>query len=55
MTSEDPKMSKQDTARKRKHITSTIPQKLEITRKIESGESRREVTASYNIRIVKCL
>jgi hypothetical protein len=49
MVSEDPKMSKQGTAGKRKCITLTIPQKLEIITRLESGESRSVVTVSYNI------
>ena len=39
ITSKDPKMSKQGTAGKRKHITSVIPQKLEIIRRLESSTS----------------
>jgi hypothetical protein len=42
-------MSKQGTAVKRKHITLTIPQKLEIISRLESGESRSVVMAAYNI------
>jgi hypothetical protein len=35
----EPKMSKQHTAGKRKHLTLTIPEKLEIIRRLQSGES----------------
>jgi hypothetical protein len=42
MVSEDPKMSKQGTAGKRKHVT-LIPQRHDIAR------SRREVMTSHNI------
>jgi DDE superfamily endonuclease./Tc5 transposase DNA-binding domain./CENP-B N-terminal DNA-binding domain. len=42
-------MSKQGTAGKRKHVTLTIPQKLEIINRLESGESRSVVMAAYNI------
>jgi len=38
MTSKDPKLSKQGTAGKRKHTTSTIPQKLEIIRWLEGNK-----------------
>jgi hypothetical protein len=38
MASKDLKMSKQGTSGKRKHIALTVPQKLEIIRKIESGK-----------------
>jgi len=36
MASKDPKLSKEGTAGKRKHTTSTIPQKIEIIRWLES-------------------
>jgi hypothetical protein len=49
MASKDPNMSKQGTAGKRKHVTRTIPQKMEIIRKLKSGESQREVMASLTI------
>jgi hypothetical protein len=49
MASEGPKMSDQNTAGKRRHVTLTIPQRLEIIRWLEGDESRRAVTASYNI------
>jgi hypothetical protein len=49
VASKDPKMSKQGTAGKRKHVTLTIPQKTEIIRRPESGTSQREVMASYSI------
>jgi hypothetical protein len=34
MASEDPEMSKQGTAGKRKHITLMMPQKLELIRSV---------------------
>jgi hypothetical protein len=43
MASKDPKISKQDTANKRKHLTLMIPQKLEINRRLESGQSQSVV------------
>jgi hypothetical protein len=45
MDSKAPKMSKQGTACKRKHVTLTIPDKLEIIWKLQSGRSQREVMA----------
>jgi DNA-binding CsgD family transcriptional regulator len=42
-------MSKQGTAGKRKHVTLTIRQELETVRWLESGKSRGEVMALYNI------
>jgi len=48
MVSEDPKMSKQGTAGKMKHVT-LIPQKLEISRRHGIVRSRREVLTSYDI------
>jgi hypothetical protein len=39
MVSEDPKTNKQGTASKRRRVTLTIPQKLEIIRRCKSGES----------------
>jgi hypothetical protein len=44
MASKDTRMSKQGTAGKRKHVT--IPQKIEIIRRLESGKSKRGVVAS---------
>ena len=49
MASKDPKLSKQGTAGKRKHTTSTIPQKLEITTKCESNKRWSQFKASYNL------
>jgi hypothetical protein len=46
MTSKHQQMSKQGTAGKREHITLTIPQKLEIIRRLESVGSLRKVMAS---------
>jgi hypothetical protein len=48
MASKDSQMGKQGTAGKRKHITLMIYQKLEIIWRLESGETQREVMASYN-------
>jgi hypothetical protein len=39
MASDDTKMRKQGTAGKIKHVTSTVLQKLEIVRGLESGKS----------------
>jgi hypothetical protein len=40
MASKDPKVSKQGTAGKKKHVTLLIPQKLEIIGRLESGKSQ---------------
>jgi hypothetical protein len=39
MASNDPKMRKQGNAGKIKHVTSTVLQKFEIVRRLESGKS----------------
>jgi hypothetical protein len=49
MTLKDANMNKQCTADKRKHVTLTIPQKLQIIRGLDSDESQREVMALYNV------
>lgn len=49
MASEDPKMSKQGTAGKRKHVTLMIHQKIEIIRRLESGKSQSVVMATYSL------
>jgi hypothetical protein len=49
MALEDPEISKQGTAGKRKHVTLTVPQKLEIIRKLESGRLKSVVMSSCNI------
>jgi hypothetical protein len=49
MAFKDLKKSKQGTFGKRNHITLMIPQKVEIIRKLERGENRSMVVASYNI------
>jgi hypothetical protein len=49
MASKDLKMNKHSTAGKRKHITSRIPEKLEVIGRLECGRRQREVMASYNI------
>jgi hypothetical protein len=41
-------MNKEGTVGQRKHVTLTIPQQLEIIRRLYSGRSRREVMASYS-------
>jgi hypothetical protein len=50
MASEYPKMSKQHTAGKIKHIYLAVPQIAHVIRKLESGEIQRQGMASYNIR-----
>lgn len=47
MASEDPKMSKQGSAGKRKHGT-LIPQKLETFSRLELGESCIVIMVTYN-------
>jgi hypothetical protein len=42
------KMSKEGAAGKRKHVTITISQKLEIIRRFKSGESHSVIMAAYN-------
>jgi hypothetical protein len=42
MDSKDPKLSKQDTAGKRKHVTLIIPQKLEVIRSVGSGKAEEK-------------
>jgi hypothetical protein len=49
MASEDLNMSKPGTAGEGKHVTLTVPQKLEIIRRLESDESQREGMALYSI------
>jgi len=49
MASEDPKMSKQGTAGKRKHVTLMIPEKLKIIRMLETGKRCIVVMVSYSI------
>jgi hypothetical protein len=48
MAYKEPKMIKQGTAAKRKQVSITVPQKLEVIRRIECGEMQREVMAPYN-------
>jgi hypothetical protein len=48
MTSEDPQMSKQGAADKRKLVTLVIPLKLEIIMRLGSGKSCSVVVASCN-------
>jgi hypothetical protein len=45
MALKDPKVSQHGTAGTRKHVTLTMPQKLEIRRGLESGESQRIIMA----------
>jgi len=42
-------MSRHSTAGKAKHVPLTIPQKLEITRRLESDKSQSVIQAAYNI------
>ena len=49
MTFEDIKVIHNILLARGKHTTLTIPQKLETNTRPESGESLREVMASYNI------
>jgi len=49
MTSNHSKMSRHSTAGKAKHVPLTIPQKLEITRRLESDKSQSVIQAAYNI------
>lgn len=49
MASNHSKMSSHSTAGKMKHVLLTIPQKLEIIRRLESDKSRSVVQAAYNI------
>ena len=49
MASKDPKMSKQGTSGKRKHVTLMIPEKLKIIRILETGKRYIVVMASYSI------
>jgi hypothetical protein len=47
MSSNDPKIYKHGTAGNRTHLTSTIPQNLQITSRLESDKNQSEVMASY--------
>jgi hypothetical protein len=49
MASKVAKISNQCAEGKRKHVTLTTPQRLEIIRRSESGESCSVVMASYNV------
>jgi hypothetical protein len=49
MASKDLRMSKQGTVAKRKQVTLTISQKLEIIRRLEGGERQSVVIAACNI------
>jgi len=42
-------MSSHSTAGKKKHVPSTIPQKFEIIRRLESDKSQSVIQAAYNI------
>jgi hypothetical protein len=48
MALKDSCMSKQGSAGKRKNTTLTVPQKVEIIRRLESAKSFYVVTISYN-------
>lgn len=47
----DPKMCRQGTSTNRKHVTVTIPQKLETIRRLESCESQSVVMAAHNVEL----
>jgi hypothetical protein len=47
--SEDHRMSKQGAAVRQKHVTLTIPEKLEITRSLKGGKSCRIIMVACNI------
>jgi hypothetical protein len=49
MALENPNMSNQGTAGKRKHVTLMVPQKLEIIMSLECCEGQKQVMASYYI------
>jgi hypothetical protein len=49
MASEDPNISQQGNAGKRKYITLIISQKLKITGRTESGKCQSVVMTSHNI------
>jgi hypothetical protein len=49
MVSKDLKMSKQGAAGKRNHVTLTVPRKLEIITRLESGEGCCVIKEAYNI------
>jgi len=50
MASEDPQIYKPCPADKRKYVTLKIPQKLEIIKKLESGDSQSVVMTLYDLR-----
>ena len=48
MASEDPEVPQHGTAVKKEHVSLTVPQKVEIIRRLESGKSQSVVMASYS-------
>jgi CENP-B N-terminal DNA-binding domain. len=48
MASEDPEVPQHGTAVKKEHVSLTVPQKVEIIRRLESGKSQSVIIASYN-------
>jgi len=49
MASEDCRMSKQSAAVRQKHVTLTIPEKLEIAGSLKGGKSCRIIMVAYSI------
>lgn len=49
MASEDRRMSKQGAAVRKKHVTFSVPEKLEITRSLKGGKSCRIIMVACNI------
>jgi hypothetical protein len=49
MASTDPEVSKQGANGKRKYSTLTISQKLQITRRLDSGKTCNVIMAAYDL------
>jgi hypothetical protein len=49
MASKDAELNKHGAAGKRKHLTLTVPQELDIIRRFESGESPSVIIAAYTM------
>jgi len=49
MASKDPTLSKQVTACRRKYVALTVPQKLGVSGRLESGESHGVSMTAYTI------
>ena len=49
MASEDPKLHKQGTAGKRKHVTLTIAQKLEVIRSVLAPPDNQEYLITWHL------